>query len=207
MSDFPIMLKVRGRRCVVVGGGGVAARRARTLRDAGAEVLVVAPEVDPAIDELAIAIERRPYQTNDLDGARLVVAATDDRELNDRIARDAEARGVLVNRADVPGAGDFSVPAHAHHGPVTIAADTSGISASAAAKIRRSLSEALDPDWPRLLECARPFRAEVQQRFVDPQERQDRLRRLTDEDAMAMLKARGDEALRERCRRIARGET
>lgn len=199
MADLPVMLKVRGWRCVVVGGGSVAQRRAAALVEAGAAVTVIAPTVTAELAALPVAIERRPYAPGDLDGARLVVVATDDAAANQTVADEAAAAGVLVNRVDDPQASDLAVPAHDRHGPVTIAVDTGGISASAAAVIRRQLSEALDPDWPRLLEAVAPYRGEVQARIGDAAARQDRLRRLTDEQAMNILKTQGVAALRRHC--------
>ncbi|MFW6060327.1 MAG: precorrin-2 dehydrogenase/sirohydrochlorin ferrochelatase family protein [Phycisphaeraceae bacterium] len=207
MANFPVMLKLTGRRCVIVGGGGVAHRRAAALLEAGAAVTVIAPAVEDKLAALPVSIERRAYRRGDLDGARLVVIATDDPAVNRRVAEDAAAAGVLVNRTDDPDAGDVAVPAHGRHGAVTIAVDTAGISAAAAATIRRQLSEKLDPDWPRLLEAVAPYREQVRQRIADRAERQVRLRRLTDEQAMNILKAQGTEALRRHCEALLREET
>lgn len=196
MPDLPIMLNVRGRRCVVIGGGPVALRRAGALLEAGAAVTVIAPDLDPAFGDRPVTAIRRAYQPGDLDGAWLAVLAADDPRVNRAAADEARRVGALVNRPDDPDAGDFTVPAHARHGPLTLAVHSGGVSSSAAGRIRRELSDALDPDWPRLLELAAPYRPLIQQRFADPHQRRDRLHRLTDADAMAMLKARGDEALR-----------
>jgi precorrin-2 dehydrogenase len=189
------MLTVRGRRCVIVGGGPVALRRARSLIEAGAQVAVVAPGVEPALSALPIERIQRPYRHADLDGAWLVIIASDDPQVNEEAARDAREAGVLVNRADDPDRGDFTVPAHAHHGPVTLAVHTGGASASASAAIRRELSDALDPDWPRLIEQAARFRSIIQERFADPDERRRRLLQLADPQALALLKDRGEAAL------------
>lgn len=202
MADLPVMLKVRGIRCVIVGGGAVARRRAVALLEAGARVAVIAPDVDEQLADMDVRLERRGYEPGDLEGARLVVIATDDPALNQRIADDAQRLGVLVNRADAPEAGDLSIPAHAHHGPLTLSVHTAGISAAAAAAIRRELSDALDPDWPRLLEAVADYRRELQRAVPDALERQARLRRLTDPEAMRILKARGLAALHAHCRKI-----
>ena len=203
MSDFPVMLNLRGRRCVVVGGGPVAARRAAALQEAGAAVTVVAPDVYEGVQRPGVEVRRRAYETGDLEGAFLVVIATDDGAVNERVARDARAAGLLVNRADDPGKSDFTVPAHARHGAITLAVHTGGVSASAAAAIRRELSRALDADWARLLEVAGPYRGQIQARYADaPARRRDRLRRLTDAEAMGILKRQGPEALRHHCERL-----
>lgn len=196
MPDLPVMLKVRGWRCVVVGGGGVAQRRARALVEAGADVIVVAPAMDDAFSGLGVTVVQRGFEAGDLEGARLVVIASDDAATNEAAAAEAKVRGILVNHAGAPDNGDFDVPAHTRHGPLTLAVHTGGISPAAAATIRRTLSDALDADWPRLLELAAPYRSLIQQRYADPAQRQARLRRLTDPAAMAILKAQGDTALR-----------
>ncbi len=76
MTMYPVILQVAGRRCLVVGGGRVALRKVAGLVGAGAVVTVIAPSVDPQIDELDVAIERRPYRTGDVEGFRLVITAT-----------------------------------------------------------------------------------------------------------------------------------
>jgi len=202
MPDLPVMLKVAGRRCLVIGGGGVAVRRATSLAACGAEVTVIAPEVDHAIAELEVTIHRRPYQAGDLAGALLVVIATDNSAVNARVAADAAAAGVLVNRSDDPAAGDFAVPAHAHEGPVTIAVHTGGIAPAAGALIRRELSAALDADWARLLEIAAPYRALLQQQVADTTTRQRLMAQMTDGEALALYKREGAAALDEHCRRV-----
>jgi precorrin-2 dehydrogenase/sirohydrochlorin ferrochelatase len=202
MSEFPAMLRLRGRRAVVLGGGGVAARRAASLVEAGAAVTVIAPEVDPRIADLGVEVMRRGYRKGDLAGARLVVLATDVPGVNDAAAEEAERTGALVNRADRPEAGDLTVPAHKRIGPVTVSVHTGGVSARAAAVIRDQMLEALDPDWPRLLEAVRPFREPLQQRVSDAQRRKAALHKLTDPEAMRTLKEHGEAALAERCRAI-----
>lgn len=196
MPGLPAILHVDSRLCLIAGGGGVALRRTRALLDAGATVRVVAPEVDQAISELPVELHLRPYESADLADVYLVVIATDDPAINARIAKDAAGRGVLVNRADAPTAGDLSIPAHAHHGPVTLAVDTGGVSASAAAAIRRELSAALDPMWAELLALAADYRARIQAATDDADERTGRLRALADRQAIEAYRQGGVAALR-----------
>jgi precorrin-2 dehydrogenase/sirohydrochlorin ferrochelatase len=204
---LPIMLRIAGRRCVVLGGGAVAERRARSLLEAGGRVTVIAPEITDGLAALGIERQARGYARGDLAGAALVVIATGDPAINDAAAAEARREGCLINRADATEAGDFAVPAHARHGPVTIAVDIHGISAAAAAAIRRSLSASLDPAWPRLLALAGPYRQRVQQAVSDPEQRQTLLRRLTDEEAMNILKDQGETALARHLAAIATAPT
>ena len=209
MSDLPIMLRIEGRRCVVLGGGAVAARRVASLRACGAHLTIIAPTIDPALEAQLgdqVRWQRRPYAAGDLRGARLAVIATDDPAANDAAAAEAREFGVLINRADDPDAGDFAVPAHAHHGPLTVAVHTGGISANFAAKLRQQISDAIDPDVPRLLELVAPYRARIQQSTHDADPRRAALRRLADEEALALLKAEGEDAVRRRAAGLVGGE-
>jgi len=102
----------------------------------------------------------------------------------------------LVNRADAPDGGDFVVPAHRRSGPITVAVATEGISAAAARTLVEQCTAAVDDDWRTLLETAAPLRAMMQRQIADDAARRRALRRLTDEQAMAALRAGGVDGLR-----------
>lgn len=150
---YPAMLRLVGRPCVVVGGGAVATRKLQALVRAGADVLVVAPDVSEAVERLegrgAIRVERRAFEPGDLDRVFLTIAATDRRDVNASVMRAARERGVLVNVADDPSACDFLVPAIVRRGDVTLAVSTGGRSPAFA----RYLREQLD-DWLTDARCA-----------------------------------------------------
>lgn len=203
MAHLPIMFRVDGRRCIVIGGGSVAVRRVRTLLDLGANVTVIAPELDGALQGLNITVYQRRFEPGDLDGATFAIAATDDPQVNAQISEAAAPRGVLVNRADAPELGDFVIPAHTQQGPLTVAVSTGGVSAGAAARIRDQLLEDFDTDWPRLLDLVAPFRQMIRQRFADPAERRRRLRQLADEDMLQRLKNQGPQAVLDYCGQLA----
>lgn len=206
MPGLPALIQLEGRRCLVVGGGAVAVRRARALIEAGGSVRVVAPRIDDALAAMPVAMAWRGFEPGDLDGVFFVVSAADAAAVNEAVAKEARQRGVLVNRADRPEAGDVSIPAHRRIGPITLAVDTGGVSAAAAAKIRDSVARSIDPAWPVLLEAAKPWRIEIQQRFPDDASRRAALLRvLTDPRAMAILEHRGIDALRAHWRRMIHG--
>jgi siroheme synthase-like protein len=142
--SLAVQLRVTGRRCVVVGGGGVGTRRARALAAAGADVLVVAPEVHPALRELvdsgSVRLRAGEFDEGDLAGALLVVAATGVRAVDERVGAAAGAAGVPVNRADDAARGDLAFPAVVRRGPVSVAVSTGGRAPAAA----RWLAERLD---------------------------------------------------------------
>lgn len=185
----------------------VATRRTTALLQTGAQMVVVAPEMHEELvkldaDHENLTLIQRAYQSNDLADAMLVVIATDDTMVNDQVCADARAARVLINRADMPQDGDLTIPAHAHHGPITLAVHTHGISAGASATIRRELSASLDPDWPRLLATVAPLRSVIIERFDDPAVRADLLRRMSSTEAMAALKAGREEAVVELIERM-----
>ena len=199
-SGIPVMLDVLGRRCVIVGGGGVALRRARSLLDAGAEVIVVAPDVDPGLLALeqqgqAITIHQRGFEPRDMDQAFLAVIATDVDRVNTGADWAARERGVLINRADVGEQSNITFMATHRQGPLTLAVHTGGASANAAKQIRDALVDHLDPDWQTLLQYAQDSRDSFLN-IVDPAQRRKALLSMVNETAMNTLKAKGADALR-----------
>jgi precorrin-2 dehydrogenase/sirohydrochlorin ferrochelatase len=137
---------------VVVGGGAVATRKARKLFQAGAEVVVVSPEVLPELQGMSVEIRERPYEHGDLEGADLAFAATDSREVNAAVAREANARGVRINVADRPTEGDFAVPSTLRRGGLQVAVSTGGASPTLARRIRNELEEVFGPEWAGVVE-------------------------------------------------------
>lgn len=141
---LPITLHVSGRRVVVVGAGSVAARRIAALVAAGAHVCAVAPDISPeareALGPHGEALER-PYGPDDLQGAILVVAATNDESVNAGVARDARALRILLCDATAPERGDVSIPAVVRVGNVTFAVETGGAAPAFAARIAREIEQ------------------------------------------------------------------
>ena len=125
MNLYPLGLRLEGRRVVVVGGGGVAGRRVPALLAAGADLLLVSPTVGPGLEGLADAgrlrWERRGFTADDLDGAWLVLAAADDREVNAAVSAAAEARRIFCVRADDADAATAWTPAVTRHEKLTVA--------------------------------------------------------------------------------------
>jgi siroheme synthase-like protein len=154
------MLDLVGRPVLVVGGGTVAARKVRGLLDAGADVQVVAPEVDAQIDE-AVAGGRatwtaRGFVPGDVRDAptpwALVVAATDDPDVNAEVVTEAAACGVWVNDVSSPGGGPAALPAVYRDGPLTVAVSTGGASPATAAWLRDEVAASLGPEHRTLVE-------------------------------------------------------
>lgn len=137
-------LRLSGRRCLVVGGGGVALEKVEGLLACDAGVTVVAPDADPELVQLAlegsIRWERREYQTGDLDRCLLAIAATDETAVNIRVFEDAEQRSMLVNVVDVPPLCSFILPAITRCGPIAIAISTAGASPALAKRMKREIA-------------------------------------------------------------------
>lgn len=132
---------------MIVGGGEVANRKARKLLQARARVVVISPEVRPELASMAVEVRRRPYAEGDLKGAFLVFAATDLREVNAAVVREARERGIPVNVADEPSEGDFAVPSTLRRGQLQVAVSTGGASPTLARRIRRELEDAFGYEW------------------------------------------------------------
>jgi precorrin-2 dehydrogenase/sirohydrochlorin ferrochelatase len=151
--QYPVLLNLAGRSCLVVGGGRVALGKVRGLLAVDARVTVVAPHV---LDELAaldgVAVVRRPYAATDLGGHRLVITATDDPAVNRQVFLDGEAAGVWVNSADDPVNCAFTLPAVVRRGPITLAISTGGHSPALASWLRRRLTDDLGPEYEVLLQ-------------------------------------------------------
>jgi precorrin-2 dehydrogenase / sirohydrochlorin ferrochelatase len=144
-SLFPMFLKLKGRKVLVVGAGKVGEPKIAGLLDTGASIRVVTVAATPAVHEWAIAgkieLILRPFVPGDLDGAFLAVVATSIPELNRRVYGEAEARGILCNAVDVPDLCDFFYPAVVRRGDLQIAISTAGQSPSLAQRLRQQLEK------------------------------------------------------------------
>jgi precorrin-2 dehydrogenase/sirohydrochlorin ferrochelatase len=157
MLDVPFYiacLRLSGRRCLVVGGGEVGLEKVEGLLACDADVTLVAPEAEAALQEHAregsIRWERRQYDARDLEGAFLVIASTDDTDVNIRVYEDAEARAMLVNVVDVPPLCNFILPAIVRSGPLAIAISTAGASPARAKRMKREIADAFGDPYARL---------------------------------------------------------
>lgn len=163
--SYPVQLRLEGRRCLVVGGGAVAARKVDGLRRAGAAITVVAPDAVPAIADAAdLSWHQRAYVRGEAASYALVITATDSAEVNAQVFRDAEAAGIFVNSADDPQHCSFTLPAVARRGPVQVSVATDGRSPAIAGWLRRSIEADLDQHLEALLELASDTRAELRAR-------------------------------------------
>jgi precorrin-2 dehydrogenase / sirohydrochlorin ferrochelatase len=148
-------LKLRGRRCVVVGGGDVGLEKVEGLLACAGEVTLIAPAAEPALQEHAcegsIRWERRGYAGSaDLEGVFIAIAATNDTDVNIRVYEDAERRAMLVNVVDVPPLCNFILPAIVRTGPLAIAISTAGASPALAKRMKREIAALFGEEYARL---------------------------------------------------------
>jgi precorrin-2 dehydrogenase/sirohydrochlorin ferrochelatase len=193
---YPIVLSLAGRRAVVVGGGRVAARKARDLADAGADVTVVAPALaDEIRSDPRLACTPEPYAAHHVAGAAVVVAATDDEAVNARVAADARAAGALVNVVDRPALCDFIVPSQVVRGPLVVAITTGGAAPSLSRRLRERLEKEFGPEYGPYLEILREVRERMKASDLPIETRRRVAERLTEPDILEAARL-GDDALR-----------
>ncbi len=171
MRFLPIFMDVRSRRCVVVGGGEVAARKISLLLDAQADVTVVSPTVcDTIVQWLGdgrVRHEETRFDPSHLDGAVLVIAATDDAEVNRSVSEAAGGRGLPVNVVDAPALCSFVMPSIVDRSPLVIAVSSGGASPVLARMLRSRLETLIPSAYGELASFVEGFRARVKRRFAD----------------------------------------
>lgn len=168
---FPMFVKLTGRRCVVVGGGSIAETKARSLLESGANVAVVSPMLTP---NLAAQARRgsfiwipRGFDTSDLDGAFLVIAATNHDDVNELIFGEADRRGILCNAVDQPPRCHFYFPAVVRRGALQIAISTGGLSPSLAQRLRKEFETKFGPEYGEWLRWLGTVREALMTRKLD----------------------------------------
>lgn len=160
-----MMIKLAGRKCVVIGAGKVAAAKIEGLLACGARVFVIGPKAVRRIRIWANAGKviwwQRRFSPRDLRGAFLAIAAADSPSTNESVSRSCQAQKVLCNSVDDPAHCDFFYPAVVRRGSLQIAISTSGRSPSLAARLRRELSRQFGPEWSAFVERVGKKRQEI----------------------------------------------
>lgn len=200
MPYCPISIDLSNRRCVVIGGGQVAERKVEMLREFGARVTVVAPDITSRLAEMAtdgsIEVVSGMYEPSVLNGALLAVAATNNREVNKAVFEEAQRQGILVNVVDDPDLCTFFVPAIIRRGDLVISVSTSGNSPLLARRLREQIESAFGPEYGQLAELMGMLRDEVKTLYNDPKQRNRAYERLIDSDVLDLLRqGRRDDAI------------
>jgi len=206
MRYYPVFLKVEGRPVLVVGGGEVGARKVETLLRSGARVGVVSPELSPWLEERVregtVELVGGHYDETQLLGRFLVIAATDDGDLNSRIASDAERRNLLCNVVDVPREGNFIVPALVRRGALTLAISTDGQSPALARRIREELEERYGEEYGDLLHLLGAVRARLLSTSKDSQANKGRFEQLVHSPLLDLVRRRDREGVERMLREV-----
>ncbi len=180
---LPVFLKMTEVPVLVVGGGTVAAHKVAWLLGEGARVRLIAKEVGPAVMRLtaegtALQVEARAFRSEDLEGVRLVIAATDDEAVNAHVAQEATRRGLWVNVVDRPQLCSFYVPATGSVGPVQLAVGTNGLAPALAGALRDLLIAQVPSGIETFAEALRELRPALREQGLGFEDRAAVLRRL-----------------------------
>ena len=185
MAKYPIFLELSGRRVVVIGAGAVAARKAKSLLDAGARLVIVADKIDDVLTSLCqgtnAELIKSKYSKDYLTGAVLAIAATGDRQLNRRIYKDCQELEILCNVVDEPQLCDFFVPAVVKRGDLQIAVCTEGHSPAYAGHIRKKLEQTFTDKHGEFLAELKTLRKRIIKDVSDPTDRKALLGQLVDD--------------------------
>ena len=156
MPTLALNIRMNGKLVVIIGGGAVALRKLGIVLASGARVRVVARDFCPGISELnnsaQVALRTGSYVATDLDDAFMVIAATDNREVNEQVRNDAEKRGAIVSIADNPSAGDCTFPAVLRRGALEIAVSTGGRCPTFAVDVRDQIAGHIGSEYGSILE-------------------------------------------------------
>jgi uroporphyrin-III C-methyltransferase/precorrin-2 dehydrogenase/sirohydrochlorin ferrochelatase len=201
MTGFPAFLRIGGRDALVVGGGPLAAAKARLLVDAGAVVTAIAPAADAALRDLAasgrIRLLARGFAADDVTGKAVVIGAAADAALDRAVSAAAKAAGVPVNVVDAPELSDFTVPAIIRRAPFVIGVSSGGAAPALARRVREAVEQVLPDRLGRLATISREYRGAVKAAIAAPAARRRFWERLFDGPvARAVLGGREDEARR-----------
>ncbi len=203
---YPVYLNLEDKRCLVVGGGEVAQRKVLTLLESSARVVVISPRLTPKLLELVnnrqITWFERGYREGDMKDSFMVIAATDERKLNERLAAEANEHNILMNIVDVPEFCNFIVPSRVQRGDLSISISTAGKSPALAKKIRRQLEGQFGAEYAEFLDAMGRYRQEVIQKVTDIEERKAIFQQMVDSDLIQLLKAGNKEGFNKRIQEL-----
>lgn len=188
---YPVMLDIINKTCIIIGGGSVATRKVKTLMEYKANIIIIS---DKLSDELKYIVKnnnliwkKKKYSDEDLDGAFLVFAATDDQEVNNTIYKRAKAQNILINIVDAHEKCTFIVPSKIEQGDLTIAISTNGKSPMLTKKIKEDLSEIYTPAYAELLSILGDIREKSLKEIPDITKRKDLFHEIVYSDIITLL--------------------
>ncbi len=198
MKYYPIYLDIKGKNCLIVGGGPVGIRKAATLERCGAKVRIISETFLTGIDELkktGICFVKKKYEKQEMKGMFLVFAATNNADLNQEIKKDALELGILCNIADSLDNSDFLLPSTVERGNLVIAVSTSGSSPAMAKKIRQDLGFQFGPEYATFLQLMENIRKRFLLSDNDPDENKKIFYDLIDKGLLEFIKAKDEKSI------------
>ena len=208
MAKYPIFLELSGRRVVVIGAGAVAVRKAQSLLDARARLVVVADTIDDMLTTLCqgtnAELVKSKYSKDYLLGAVLVIAATNNPELNKRIYKDCQELEILCNVVDEPQLADFFVPAVVKRGDLQITVGTEGCCPAYAGHIRKKLEQTFTDKHGEFLAELKTLRKRLIKDVPDPASRRALLGQLVDDESFEYFTQNGPDRWRNRAEKITK---
>ncbi|NIA24598.1 MAG: bifunctional precorrin-2 dehydrogenase/sirohydrochlorin ferrochelatase [Gammaproteobacteria bacterium] len=194
-AHYPLLLRLEGRSCVVVGGGRVAEGKVEGLLAAGGDVTVVGPELTERLlgwfEEGRIGWKPTPYRKGDLAGCFLAVAATEDRDVNEKVWKEAQARSILLNAPDDPSHCNFLLPAVHRQGDLVVTVSSSGRAPAFSVWLRDRIAEDIGSEYGTYLDLLADLRTQVARRFPDPTQRRQVWKALIGAKTLELIR-RGD---------------
>ncbi len=192
MPYYPVFLDLDNQNVVVVGGGEVAERKIKNLLTYGCQIYIISPHLTSHLKELVAKkkIHHIPYESlgKSLDDAFMVIAATDDPEVNSQIASQAKEQGLLVNAADQPGDSNFIMPSIVRRGDLQIAISTAGKSPALAKKIRKEMESMFGPEYDSFIELLGMIREKLLSRGQASSKNKIVFQRLVDSNLLELIK-------------------
>ena len=205
---YPVNLNLKGRKCVVIGGGGVAERKVRRLLDCGAGVRIISPEITPGLKKLVkakkIVFRNRRVSLKDISGAYLVVSAAGERKINSFVSSYCRRKGILINVVDSPRECSFILPSVVRRGDLSISISTAGIIPALSKKIRRDLEKIFGPEYAKLLKIMKELRPRAIRRIKDARSRKAFFEKAAGSGVLKLLKKNKERQAREKLERILR---
>ena len=199
---LPVNLKMKDRTCLVVGGGKIALRKVSTLLDYDCKLTVIAPEVEQQLEYFAerkfLILEKRPYKSPEAKSYDIVIAATDNTELNKQVADDCNKAGVPVNVVDTPKLCDFTFPAILRRDCLTVSVSTDGKAPFLSGQLRVILETVFPDRWTRIAQIATKYRKIVVRKWKDRMDQKvEAYQRFLNADWKSILQDMRDEEIDE----------
>ncbi|MDD5108592.1 MAG: bifunctional precorrin-2 dehydrogenase/sirohydrochlorin ferrochelatase [Candidatus Omnitrophica bacterium] len=202
---YPVNLALRNKKCVVIGAGQVAFRKAKRILEYGGRVWVIgekiAPQLRRLVEKKGIVFKNKRADLKDLCGAFLVIAATGDRKLNARICAYCLRKNILVNVVDSPKDCNFILPSVLRRGSLTISVSTNGVSPALAKKIRQDIQQRFGSEYAKLLRLMKDIRPQALKEIKNPRIRNLLFKRMLQPEILSLLKKNKEQKARKRIKK------